>query len=147
MLGTVWLLGMEGARHLLSLWCHRADHVKHPMYQEMFDGAGGLLYSWMSWHCPEGGLVRPMSSSRYGDLGGGNRTCRAGAGSGGGKRDVPVWSVSLQNPSGQRGLLGGGDDPRLRVTITSGKWLPQRDGGHKQGIVTITRWMVVTDRE
>lgn len=42
MLGTVWLLGMEGARHLLSLWCHGADPVEHPMDQEMFDGAGGL---------------------------------------------------------------------------------------------------------
>lgn len=148
MLGTVWLLGMEEVRHLLSLWCHGADPVKHPMYQEIFDGAGGFLYSWMSWHCPEGGLVRLMSSSWCGDSGGGNRTWKAGAGSGGGKWDVPVQSVPLQNLPGQRGFLGGGDDPRLRVTITSGKWPPQGDGGQQMRNGDHQwRWVFATDRE
>lgn len=118
------------------------------MDQEMFDGSGRLLYSWMSWHCPEGGLGRPMSSSWCSDLGGGNRTCRAGAGSGGGKRDVPVWSVPLQIPSGQRGLLGDGDDPKVeghhhqwRVATTEGQWPQARNGDHHW------RRMAVTDRK
>lgn len=106
------------------------------------------LVGWMSWHCPEGGLGRPMSSSRCGDSVAGNRTCRAGAGSGGAKRDVLVWSVPLKIPPGQRGLLGDGDDPKVeghrhqwRLATIKGQWPQARNCGHHW------RWMVVTDRE
>lgn len=41
-------------------------------------------------------------------------------------------------PLGRGDCLGMEMIPRLRVTITSGEWPPQRDSGHKQGTVTIT---------
>lgn len=133
MLGTVWLLGMEGARHLLPLWCHEADPMEHPMDQEMFDGAGGLLHSCMSWHCPEGGLVRPRSSSQCGeqDVQGRSWECR-------GKRGC----ARVEGPL-QRGLLGVEVIPRL------GSLLPVESDHHEGTAATIQEWwqMVVTDGE
>lgn len=41
-------------------------------------------------------------------------------------------------PLGRGGCLGVEMIPRLRVTITRGEWPPHGDGGHKQGMVTIT---------
>lgn len=97
------------------------------MDQEMSDGAGGLLHSWMSWQCPEGGLVRPRSSPQSGeqDVQGRSWEWR-------GKRGC----ARVEGPL-QRGLLGVEMVPRLGVSITSGQWPPQGDSDHKPGMVTI----------